>query len=72
MNARQVVERLKREVEKAGGQRAWASVNGLSAAYVNDVLHGRREPADTICKALGLARIVEFRKRCVKYRKQRH
>ena len=71
MDATQVVEKLEREVDKAGGQRAWASANGLSAAYVNAVLHGRREPADAICKALGLVRIIEYTIRYVKYRKQR-
>ncbi len=66
MNAKQVVEMLRKEVEKAGGQRAWARNNGLSSAHVNDVLHGNRKPADAICKGLGLIRILVFRKRPVK------
>jgi hypothetical protein len=40
-----------------GDQQAWAKANGLSPAYVSDVLNGRRDPADKILAALGLRRL---------------
>lgn len=51
---------LREECEKAGGQARWAEQNGVSAAYVNDVLHGRRDPGDSICAPLGLRRLVTY------------
>ncbi len=51
---------LRDECVKAGGQAKWAKANGLSAAYVNDVLHGRRDPGDSICAPLGLRRQVTY------------
>ena len=51
---------LREECAKAGGQAAWAELHGVSAAYVNDVLHGRRDPGDSICAPLGLRRQVAY------------
>jgi DNA-binding transcriptional regulator YdaS (Cro superfamily) len=51
-----VRERLRQALKAAGGQRAFARLHGFSAAYVNDVLHGRRYPAENICAALGVTR----------------
>lgn len=51
---------LREECAKAGGQAAWAELHGVSAAYVNDVLHGRRDPGDSICVPLGLRRQVTY------------
>jgi hypothetical protein len=46
-----------------GSQASWAKANGVSPAYVSDVLSGRREPGDAILKALGLVRHpVAYRK----------
>jgi DNA-binding transcriptional regulator YdaS (Cro superfamily) len=47
---------------EAGGQRAWAHANGVSDAYVTDVLHGRREPGPSICNPLGYEREIQYRK----------
>ncbi len=60
MNTREVLALLRAECEKAGSQRAWARRHKLSAAYVSDVLLGRREPAESICRALGLKRDMKF------------
>ena len=43
-------------------QAAFAKRHGLSKSYVNDVLHRRREPAEAICKALGIRRKVTYQK----------
>lgn len=65
MTEEQVLLRLRVHVNHAGGQRAWARLNGFSAAYVNDVLLGRRHLADKICDAIGIKREITY---CVKYR----
>lgn len=44
----------------AGDQGAWARRNGVSAQYVSDVLHGRREPGNAILAALRLRRVVTY------------
>lgn len=42
---------LRAACRKAGSMRAWARQHELSAAYVSDVLMGRREPGPAICDA---------------------
>jgi hypothetical protein len=48
--------------KKAGGQKAFAEAQGMSNSYVNDVLNGRRDAGDTILSALGLVRVVRYKK----------
>ncbi len=55
-----VRSRLRDAVDVAGGQRAWARLHKFSAAYVNDVLLGRRAPAEKVCAALGITRRVAY------------
>lgn len=38
------------------------SVGRISAAYLCDVLRGRRAPGDSILAALGIERVVSYRK----------
>lgn len=57
----QVVERLRAACTVAGGQKQFALTHKLTPAYVHDVLHGRRAPADRILKALGLERVTIYR-----------
>jgi hypothetical protein len=51
---------LRAATQRAGSQKAWADEHGVSGAYVNDVLRGRRDPGDAILKALGLKRMVTY------------
>lgn len=51
-----VIERLRAACTSVGGQKAWASRNGVSISYVSDVLFGRRVPGDGILRGLGLQR----------------
>lgn len=44
-------------------QVAWAKANGVSPAYVSDVLAGRREPGKLVLDALGLERVVTYRRK---------
>lgn len=39
---------------------------GISAQYLNDILHGRREPGESVLEYLGLEKIVIYRipKKC--------
>lgn len=56
------VDLLRAAVDKAGTQTAFAKKHGISIAYVNDVLQGRRQPGDKILKALGLESQLTYRK----------
>lgn len=58
-----VVAILAGEVERAGSQTAWAKSHAVSLPYVNDVLQGRREPGAKILDALGLVRVVTYRRK---------
>lgn len=53
-----MIEMLRDACASAGSQVAWAIANGVSTAYVSDVLSGRREPGTKMLAALGLARSV--------------
>jgi DNA-binding transcriptional regulator YdaS (Cro superfamily) len=55
-----VFNRLQAACKAAGGQQAWAARHGLSASYVSDVLNGRRDPGESILRALGLAKVVRY------------
>ena len=41
MNERDVIELLRRQVERAGSGAAWARRNGFSRAYISDLLTGK-------------------------------
>jgi hypothetical protein len=51
---------LKRAVGRYGHP-AWAKHHGISEAYVDDILHGRRLPGEKITKALGLEKALLWR-----------
>jgi hypothetical protein len=60
MEQDEVVSALRAACENAGGQKAWASANGVSYQFVGDVLHGRRQPSDAVLRPLGLVRTVSY------------
>jgi hypothetical protein len=62
LTASQVRSKLSAACVKAGGQKAWAKENGVTQAYVCDVLSGRRDAGASIAKGLGLERFVGWRK----------
>lgn len=51
---------IRKACAAAGSQSAWAEANGMSPAYVSDVLNSRREPGAKILAALGLRKIVRY------------
>lgn len=63
MTKNELIQYLQRMADEAGSQKDLASRLGVSAAYLGDVLHGRREPGDKILLALGLERVVTYRER---------
>lgn len=56
MTYTQLLSLLRRRITAAGSQKAYAGQLGVSPAYLNDVLHGRRDPGDAILRPLGLER----------------
>ena len=49
-----VVNMLRKAVDKAGSQRDWARANNVSDSYLSDVLTGRRKAGPRILRALRL------------------
>lgn len=58
LDEQDVIRRLRAAVDQAGGQRAFARAVGVTAAYVNDMLRGRRSVGVKVLDALGIERIV--------------
>lgn len=51
---------LRVRCQERGTQKDWAKDHGVSPAYVNDVLQGRREISDNFAALLGFERRVIF------------
>jgi hypothetical protein len=62
MTLQQVLALLRKECDKAGSQKAWASAHGVTGAYVSDVLKGNRDPGESILNALGLELVKDYRR----------
>lgn len=62
MTKDELIQHLQQMIAQAGSQRELAIRLGVSAAYLGDVLHGKREPGSKLLKALGLERVVVYRK----------
>jgi hypothetical protein len=60
----ELLDLLRRECAKAGGQKPWAAWAGISEPILSDTLNGRRDPGRTILRALGYTKIttVAYRK----------
>jgi len=55
-----VIRLLRSEVERAGGQSAWARKAGVDLSVVQKILIGQRLPSKTIIRALKLRRVFVF------------
>lgn len=64
-----VLDKLRKAVNRLDGQRKWAAQAGVSQQYVADVLAGRREPGQKILDGLGLERVVSYRQATTPRRK---
>lgn len=58
----ELIQYLQKMVDEAGSQKDLASRLGVSAAYLGDVIHGKREPGSKLLKALGFERGIVYRK----------
>jgi hypothetical protein len=64
MNKDKLIAYIQSIIDKQYGglQAGFAQDNDMSAAYVNDVLRGRREPGQKILNAVGVEKVVTYRK----------
>ncbi len=62
MGEAEVLRLLRAACKEWGAQKNWAEGHDISPQYVNDVLNGRREPGRLILSALGVERIVTYRR----------
>ena len=53
----QVLDHCRKRIAKAGSLRAWAREIGASAAYVSDVMLGKRDPGPKILAALKIEKL---------------
>lgn len=63
MNAEKVAVCLRSAVSDAGGVTKWAERNHVTNAYVHYVIAGDRAPGKAILQALGLERVITYRKK---------
>jgi DNA-binding phage protein len=54
LTQKDVVQLLRREVAKAGGQTGWSKKTGVHRSLINKILQGREPLTKSILKALGL------------------
>lgn len=62
MTADQVRGLMRKRIDKAGSAKAWADEIKVSPSYISDVLTDKREPGESILKALGVERQVIYRR----------
>jgi DNA-binding phage protein len=58
VDRKDIVKLLRIEVEKAGGQAAWAKKTGVHRTLISKALHGAKPPTGSIIRALGLRIVV--------------
>jgi DNA-binding transcriptional regulator YdaS (Cro superfamily) len=44
----------------AGGQAAFARMNGVSASYLSQVLNAVKPPSDILLSSIGIKRVVKY------------
>jgi len=62
LRAPAVVEMLRAAITAAGGTRAFAAAHDLHASTVSEIANGRREITEAAANALGLIRVVTFKR----------
>lgn len=53
---------LRREIELAGGVRAFSRKTGVNQATVSQCINGRIPVPDAVCNAIGYVKVTTFRK----------
>jgi hypothetical protein len=64
LNIQDVIELLRAEIDRVGGQSEWARQTGIERALINRVLNGRRLPPSILCRALGLEWVLVHQAQC--------
>jgi DNA-binding phage protein len=54
LQVQDVIELLRDEIDRVGGQSEWARQTGVQRALINRVLNGRILPPSQLCRVLGL------------------
>jgi len=62
LDGEEVRRALAAACKRAGGAKAFGHAHGLLTSYVNDVLQGDREAGDGMLEALGLIRVVRYKR----------
>jgi hypothetical protein len=55
-----VLRLLREDVDRAGGQSAWARRSGINRVNLNKMLNGKRPLSSSIVKALNLKRVFTY------------
>lgn len=53
---------LQTAINKAGSQKAFAQSAGVSEQYLSEVLNGKKEMGPLVQQALGIERVISYRK----------
>ena len=56
----EVMRRLKRRVQEAGSQHAYAHRIGISQSYLSDILLGRRRISPVVLRGLHMRRVDHY------------
>lgn len=55
MTEADLLQKMRKDVEKAGSMRKYAIKVGVTVAYISDILAGKRHPGPSIAKHYGLS-----------------
>ena len=58
LNVQDVIELIRGEIDRVGGQSEWARQTGIQRPVINRVLNGRRLPPSQLCRILGLEWVI--------------
>lgn len=62
MSIRDPVREIRRRLKSGITQDQLAQDLGISAPYLSDVIHGKRDPGPKVVQALGLEKRITYRK----------
>lgn len=63
MTQTEFIEFLRKQVEKCGTQKEYASKIGVSLPYLNDVVNGRKEPGKRLITGAGFEKVITYRRK---------
>jgi len=64
LNKQEAIEFIRKEVGKTGlSHDKFAALHGFNGEVVGATLRGRREPAESILSAVGLERVITYRRK---------